>query len=403
MTISISSLGLEIEDFARILDSIVDAVAVALDLTPVQKARVRSSVQSVLGNLARIDAERELVMQEALVAVYNTLSLETTGENLSRLVKLLGLERRAAFSSQVTGTAGGTSSTVIPEGTRIQYNPESTVWLVQAGYVVGDTDIVVVAEETGGALVAVDPETGYDDWTILDTVVGFDTFESSAQGVTGAPIESDSELRNRASIEIYRRGLGPERAIEAAVLLAGPPYPTYARAYSNRTLTTDAEGIPGKAINVVVEGGTAQLVGEAIFASRPAGAEVYADATNRVDVTVVDQDGFGHSMPYNTVTDVRIWINVDLETSTSETTTTAGITDLVEALLATQAPLLFGIGDDVLSWKLEGEIADGGYEGITRASVTVSDDGAVFSANPYTISIRERPTFALADIVATES
>ncbi len=407
MTVTLDATGLQIQTFDEILAEIVTAIGSALDLTPIEKARVQASVQSTLGNLARIDAEREAALQEALLAVYETLSFDAEGAHLDRVVALLGVTREPALLSTVIGTATGTPTTSIPNGTRLRYEPELTTWVVVDGpYTIGGggtVEVTLESESSAGVEVALDPDTGFDDWTVLDTVPGFDAFESTQQPATGTPVETDAALRTRARIEAFSRGQGPLLAIEAAISKADEGV-SFVRVWENRTLVTDADDIPGKALNAVVDGGEDQAIAEAIFVSRPAGAEVFAlEDGSEVMTTVTDAYGFSHSMPFNRVTEVDMWIRCTLTTSTSETTAPDDLTDLVAAVLLVSAPLQFGLpGTDVLPYKLRGAVAAQGFDGIDEVVIELSLNGSSWSTAKRSISIREKAVFAEARITVLE-
>lgn len=396
MTVTLDAAGLTVQSYSDILEEIVVQIGIALSLTPPQVQRVRASVQSTLGQIARIEAEREAALQETMAAVYDTLSLYASGASLDRVAALMGVTRLAASASYVTGTATGLAGVVIPNGTRLQYNPEETVWTVVDGpYTVGGGGTVTIAVEgdsSGDWTVALDPDTGFDDWTLLDTIPNFTSFESSAQPVTGAPIETDAGVRSRYSIEAYRRAQGPIKAIEAAIQdVTGV---TFVRVWENRTATTDADGIPGHAINAVVEGGDVDEIGAAIFAARPAGAEVFALVDGSEETpTVTDDYGFGHVMGFNRITPIDIWINCVLTTSTSEETPPADLETTVQTAILAGVEDLFGIGDDVLPWKIAGLVYALGLDGIDNVTVTLSTNGISYSSAKRSISIRERSAF----------
>jgi hypothetical protein len=395
MSAVLDSTGLTTQTFDEILEEIIVAMGAALSLTDAQTNRMRTGVQSTLGQIVRVEAERDAIGQEALLTVYNALSFQAEGAQLDRVVRLLGMTRIPEERSLVIGTATGTATTVIPTGARLQYNPRETVWLVVDGpYVIGGGGTVEIQVESEIPLdnfVALDPDSGFDDWTILDTVVGWSdvgAFESTEQPIDGHAVETDAALRSRAEVEAFRRGQGPLKAIEASIRSVTGV--TYARVYENRTLVTDSDGIPGKAINAVVEGGADADVAEAIFLSRSAGAEVYG-----TDVTedVVDDWGFSHAMAFDRVDDVPIWIRATLTTSTSEETPPPDIEDTVDALLLEFAEEQFGIGDDVLPWRLAAVVHVGGYPGIDDVLIELSDDGVSWQTTKYAIGIRERATF----------
>lgn len=396
MSATLDSTGLTIQTNAEIL---ADVIA---DLQAAFGSNVRTELQSSFGQLARIWAELEAFEQEALLSVFHTFDLNAAeGVSLDRLVALLGMTRIPELQSQVTGTATGTPATNIPNGTRIQFDDDETVWLVVDGpYTIGGggtVSITVEAEDTG----ALEPGVSAD-WTILDVVTGFSdvgSFASTAQPIVGRETETDTELRVRADTARYARGQGPNAAIEAAVLeVTGV---TYVRCYENVTWITDANGIPGKSINVVVEGGADDEVAQAIWNAKPLGSGSHG--TDVVDEPVVDSRGEAQAVSFDRVADVTIWIDATITTSTSEETPPDDLATLVADTLVEAGEDRFGIGDDVLPLRLAAALGD--IPGIDAADVQISiDDGA---ADPYStakrvISIRERATFATARITVTE-
>jgi hypothetical protein len=403
MSATIDSTGLTIQSFDDVLEEIIVAQATALSLTPAQTHRMRLGVQSTLGQIVRVEAEREVALQEALLVVYNALSIEAEGPQLDRVVRLLGMTRIPAAVSRVVGTAAATPGTTIAVGTRLRYDVLETIWEVTIGGLVpggGELEITIEREDAGADEVALDPDAGFDEWTILDTVVGWSdvgSFESTAQPVVGREIETDAALRVRATTEAFKRGQGPIKAIESAILEVEGV--TYARVYENRTLITDSNGIPGKAINAVVVGGDADEIGAAIFSSRSAGAEVYG-TDETPDVT--DEWGFVHSMPFDRVDAINVWARCTLTTSTAEDTAPVGVADTVEDLILAQAETSFSIGDDVRPYVLSGAIFAAGLPGIDNVLIELSLDGAIWVTTKLSIGIRAQAAFAAARVTVVE-
>lgn len=405
MTLALTATGLTIQNFTEALEEIVANLGTALSLTPVQVQRLRTNARSTLGNLSRIEAERDVAFQEALLAAYDALSWSAEGVQLENVVALLGVERTPALASQVTAGLSGVPGSLVPAGTRVRYNPEETTWITSEAVVLaGVTPVAVtlVSETVGEAqIVALDPDTGFDDWTLLDVVAGLTGIESTAQPVVGAPTETDTALRARARIEAYRRAQGPLTAIEAAI--AGITGVTYVRAWDNTGPfgAVDSDGIPGRAINAVVEGGSTNEIFAALLAQRPAGIEIYGTGE-----TANLSLGLGRYIAagFDRVADITIWINCTITTSTSEEEAPADVTTVAAARLLEQGPILFGIGDDVLPYRLASSLSD--IAGIDSANVTIStDDGATdpYSTAKRVISIRQRPTFAAVRITVTEA
>lgn len=404
MSATIDSTGLTIQSFDDVLEEIIVAQATALSLTPAQTQRMRLGVQSTLGQIVRVEAEREVMYQEALLAVYNALSIEAEGAQLDRVMRLLGMTRIPAALSRVVGTATATAGTTIAVGTRLRYDVLETVWEVAVGGVVpggGTLEITIEREDAGADEVALDPDTGFDEWTILDTVVGWSdvgSFESTAQPIVGREIETDAAMRVRATTEAYKRGQGPIKAIESAILEVEGV--SYARVHENRTLVTDADGIPGKAINAIVVGGDDDEIAAAIFNSRSAGAEVYG---TDVTVDVTDDWGFVHEMAFDRVDSVNVYVRCTITTSTAEDAAPVGVADTVEDLILAQAAASFSIGDDVRPYVLSGAIFAAGLPGIDNVLIELSLDGVAWQTTKLSIGIRAQAAFAAARVTIVEA
>jgi hypothetical protein len=403
MSATIDSTGLTIQSFDDVLEEIIVAQATALELTPAQTQRMRLGVQSTLGQIVRVEAEREVMSQEALLAVYNALSIEAEGPQLDRVVRLLGMTRIPAALSRVTGLATATPGTTIPVGARLRYDVLETTWEVTIGGLVpggGTLSITIEREAAGADSVPLDPDAGFDDWTILDTIVGWSdvgAFESVTQPVVGREVELDAALRVRASTEAFKRGQGPIKAIESALLEVEGV--TYARVYENRTLVTNSDGIPGKAINAIVVGGDADEIAAAIFGSRSAGAEVYG-TDETADVT--DEWGFIHTMAFDRVDSINVWVRCTITTSTAEDEAPIDVDDTVEDLILAQAATSFSIGDDVRPYVLSGAIFAAGLPGIDNVLIELSLDGAAWQTTKLAIGIRAQAAFAAARVSIVE-
>lgn len=408
MTVSIDATGVHTQTMAEIQEEIIVAISAGLALTAAQTQRLRDTVRGSLNQLVRIEAEREGALQEAMLAVYDVLSFEAEGVPLDRVARLLGVTRRDDSFSLVTVEIAGTPATLVPAGTRVQYNATGSIWSVQADATIGGggtIEAVLVADDAG-ALEVIAPGTT-SHWTILDTVVGFDSVQAIEQTLVGAARETDAELRARMAVEAYRRGQGPQNAIRAAVTqVTGVTYVGVWESQALAATDTDANGIPARSINVVVEGGDSDEVAEAIQASRAGGIRLFGlPGGTLVSTTIELSNGSPVLVQFNRVDDIEIWLDVEITTSTSEGTPPPDVDDLVAAILLEAGPALFDIGDDVLPWKLEQRVGDEEIPGIDDVRVTLSyDDGALdaYTRAKRAISIRERSTFDAARITVTE-
>jgi hypothetical protein len=108
---------------------------------------------------------------------------------------------------------------------------------------------------------------------------------------------------------------------------------------------------------------------------------------------------------FNRVENIPMWIACTITTSTSESAAPADVVSLVAARLLEQAPLLFDIGDDVLPWKIEGNVNEAEIPGIDDVQVALSfDNGATdpFTRAKRVIALRQLSTFDAVRITVTE-
>lgn len=383
----LTAAGLQIQTVDEVFAEIVARARTAFG------ANVNVALQSVFGNLLRILAEFEAAEQETLLAVYQSMDARLAdGDALVRLAAYAGTLPRAASRSVITAAQfNGTPATAITNGRRVRLNQTQSVWEVIGGpYVIGGGGTVVgsVQAQLVGPIAAA--ATGTSGWTILDALAGWSSFQSNADAVEGELTESSKSLRQRREAEIFRLADGPLDAIYAAVsAVAGV---TSVNVYHNQGLATDVDGIPGKAINVVVDGVSYsdQAVRDAIFSRAPAGAQLYGS----VNGTSLDREGKLQPVGFDRVSQIPIFVLATLTTSTSEDAyPLEGDAAIAEAVLE------YGVdnhpvGRDILPYKFIGAIQASGVPGIDVATVGTNTDGSVvYSTAKRAMGIRERAVF----------
>jgi uncharacterized phage protein gp47/JayE len=357
--------------------------------------------KSIFGQQIGIAAEREAVVQNTMLDIFKSWNpLTASGIPLDIIAELAGTERLAATRSTIdSGRITGTTGTVIDNGKKVKLDATTTEWqIINGPYTIpvsGTLDNVELEAVNTGPLTAV--ATGPSGWTIVTPVVGWTDFENPTDAELGRDLETDAEFRVRRIRELASAGRASLPAITAN--LSQVDGVTFARTYENTTLVTDGDGIPGKAINAVVEGGTDQDVADELFASKAAGIEAYG---TDVTATVIDDEGNSHTIKFDRVSTVNIWIKCTLTTSTSEETfPSTGAATVAAALLDYGNDYMRGVGQDVLAYKLVGAVEDSGVEGIDQVAVLVKD------ADPPTlakqaIGLRDRANYDSTRISVVE-
>jgi uncharacterized phage protein gp47/JayE len=148
---------------------------------------------------------------------------------------------------------------------------------------------------------------------IINSVQGWAAARNPFAAVPGQTIETDDDLRARYSLGVYRLGAGTVPSIYAN-LTQDIPGVVSVRVFENTTLTTDADGRPGKSVEVVIEGGDNQVIFNRIHALKPAGIQSYGNTTGFVR----DRDGYQHPVAFSRPEIRWVWLRMTLATTQEE-------------------------------------------------------------------------------------
>lgn len=323
-----------------------------------------------------------------MVEVYNSFSPSTArGVGLSSNVKLNGLRRRQASFSTVDLLITGQVGTTISEG--IAQDTDGLQWMLPPSVVIPiDGDITVTATaRLAGAQLAL-PNT----ITIIGTPTrGWQSVTNPGAAVAGVAIETDAELRRRQSVSTALPSL---TVFEGTVgLVASLSGVTRYRGYENDTSVADSDGIPAHSISLVVEGGDAQQIGQAIADKKTPGTGTYGTT----EVTVVDNYGVSRQIRFYRPTLAEIQVQISV-------IPLPGYTAAVE-LSIRQAVVSFlsslQIGEDV-EW---GEIfvpanlaLASGSKTFKISSVQIGRDGGALGVSDINIAFNEAASATLADV-----
>ena len=272
---------------------------------------------------------------------YNSFSpLTAQKDALSRNVKINGIRRLSASYSQVDlviiGQAGTTINNGQVEDTLTQkWNLPATV-VVPVG---GEITVTATAAEIGAKTAGANTIT-----KISTPTLGWQTVNNPLAAVPGNPVETDAELRKRQKASTALPSLTVLDGIIGAV--ASIFGVTRFRGYENDTGAPDANGIPAHSMAIVVEGGDAQAIGEAIAIKKTPGSPTYGTTT----VTTYDKYGLPNDINFFRPTVATIGVEVTIKALQGYTT---GFAALIAAAVADLLNNL-EIGDDVLITKLYG-------------------------------------------------
>ena len=295
---TIDGSGIAAPDYADVLD------AMRGDMRAVFGPDIYLDPDSQDGQMLAIYALAQHDTNSMAVAVYNAFSPATAqGEGLSRVVKINGIARAAASYSSVDLVLTGTVGTVIEQG--IARDEAGNSWFLDATVVIpasGQATMTATYQDKGAFQAA--PGTIA---TIGSPTRGWQTVGNPGPATPGAPVESDAALRLRQA----RSTMLPSRSVLDGVrgAVASLPGVTRVAAYENDTDVTDARGIPSHTLALVVDGGDAQAIANAIGAKKGPGAGTYGTTAQ----TVVDVYAIPRPIRFFRPILVRITVSITVQ------------------------------------------------------------------------------------------
>lgn len=238
------------------------------------------------------------------ISVYNAFSPSTAqGANLSSVVKINGIARAVPSASTVDVTIVGVVGTTITNGVvqdtnQVKWDLPATVTIPPAGQIT----VTATCETTGAVSAAAGTVT-----TIATPTRGWQTVTNASAAAMGNPIEEDADLRVRQSSSTALPSLTVLDGIIGAVKAVTGV--TRVAAYENDTNVTDSNGLPPHVISLVVEGGDATAIANAIAAKKTPGGGTYGTT----QVVVTDVYGIPHPINFFRPTPQAITAVVNLK------------------------------------------------------------------------------------------
>lgn len=238
------------------------------------------------------------------VAVYNAFSPATAqGTGLSSVVKINGIARAVASQSSVDVVLVGQAGTTITNGSvsdtaQNRWDLPATVTIPPAG----EITVTATAQRLGAITAAAGTVT-----TIATPTRGWQSVTNPAAAAPGAPVETDAALRRRQTVSVAL----PSRTVLEGTIGAVASIEGVKRfaAYENDSSATDANGIPGHSISLVVDGGDAQAIASAIAAKKTPGIGTFG-ATSEI---VVDAYGIAHEIQFSRPTQVPVTVAISIK------------------------------------------------------------------------------------------
>lgn len=239
------------------------------------------------GQKLGIDAEMLANLDEGIVAAYRAKDPDSaTGEALRNIGKISGVAIRDATYSVAPVTIAGTAGLVLPANSQIRSRIDNTLWLTTAAIVVG------VSQTASGFATCVTPGrvlAAAGELTVIGTPYPGWASVTNAAAAPGEDAESDVDFRARRNKSVSLPGSNMKDNMQAAVAnVAGV---TDVRILENSSDDpVDPDGIPYTAIALIVNGGSDQDIGLAMYSKYNPGTPMYPRYSTKTD-TWVDPPG----------------------------------------------------------------------------------------------------------------
>lgn len=259
-----------------------------------------------IGVIARVIAD----CNAEVINVYNSMSPSTADTDaLSRNVKINGIRRAVATQSSVSVVLVGVAGTIINNG--IVSDKNNNRWLLPAQIIIpaeGEIVVTAIAEKAGAILALPNAVT-----TISTPTRGWQSVNNPQASTLGAPVESNTKLRQRQALSTAI----PSRSYTEGILgaLFSLDGVSRCKVYENQKSFNDPLGLPPNSLAVVVAGGDDQLIAETIRVKKAPGCDLYGN-TIVIRPTVY---GDPVEIQYWRPNQVVVGLKLDLRTTTDYT------------------------------------------------------------------------------------
>lgn len=354
---------------------------------------IKTTGDSVFGNLIGIRAEREAIFWEQVEAVYLSRWIQSaSGDALDNACALIAVSRILARYSFVTAilTNNTNSPVTVPVSSLVKQSSTNVLWQTLTEVIIPANDTVEVSlrsVETGPYTA----EVGSID-TIVSLVNGWSEVDNEESAVTGRDRETDTELRIRAAFEIVSSKGGVLDAIKNRIRneVTGV---TFVAGKENRTDDT-VDGLLPHSYLFVVVGGDDEEVGQMIFSSKPAGIQT----NGSIEIEVTDDFGNTQIIKYDRAYDTNIYLVVNITKDNAKFPSNGS--DLVKKYLVDYGKNLIN-GETVINHYLVGSLNL--IPGINALTIYQGTSPSPVSSSSTTILASNRANIISSNIVVNIS
>lgn len=333
----------------------------------------------IIGAVA--DAVYESWLREE-AAFNNFVPSKSFGQGLDDLVAINGITRIENQPTTVLCTLTGVGGTIVPAGSKVetieglQFTTNTTVAL--------PNDVTATCTTLGAIPVDV------NEVVIISSenpIVGWSGVDNTEEGITGIVRQTDPELRAYRNNNTISRGVHTVNAIYQAVANLNL---THIFVDNNDTDST-VDGVPPRAIHVVVEGGNRQEIAQAIFQNLPAGVSTHGSIVEEV----LDIKGHPHDVKLDRPIEVLVEVTTQVTLGAGAPTNTL---DLVQQAIIDYVNNL-NVGED-LDWStLFCPILAVPY--VKVVSITTALDGGTHGTTPIVVNNKSKAITNATNVVVT--
>ncbi|HHG9959589.1 TPA: baseplate J/gp47 family protein [Yersinia enterocolitica] len=298
------------------LNAIVSATGITAPDFETIRSTLVSYFQEIYGTDSYLDADSKdgqmvsiyaLAIHDAnnsAIAVYNSFSPATAvGNGLSSNVKINGIQRSKETNSTVDLLITGSVGLEITNGAA--RDADGIRWDLPASVIIGldGTATATAICSVPGAIVALSNTVR----EIATPTRGWLSVNNPTGATPGKPVEMDAELRTRQTSSVAL----PSRTVLDGILgaIAGISGVERYRGYENDTSITDANGIPSHSISLVVDGGDATQIAQAIALKKGPGSGTYGTTT----IPITDKYGIVHPIHFFRKGTVLIYARLEIK------------------------------------------------------------------------------------------
>ena len=227
---------------------------------------------------------------------------------------------------------------------------------------------------------------------IQTPILGWDSVTNPFAAITGSYEETDTELRERFRVSKYIRASNILESLYSALISLENVKEV--KIYENDTDVVDASGVPAHSFMPIVLGGLDTEVANTIWQNKPMGIRSFGNSP----VTIMDSQGFSHSIGIERPAPVPIYIKINLTTNSSYPQDGDSI---VKSNLIQYFSENFGIGDPVIYSRLYTPINN--VPGHQINSLTIGTSPNPTGTSNIAISFNKISSLSSANIVITKS